>query len=452
MRVGILPFLLALSGCGSLYWEDTPAPPAISGPGVRASPNLWLADCKDPLAQQLIETLLEQNIDLKIAQSRVAEARGMLRVAGAGFFPEISATSTGFRGNSTPSNTSSVKPYGLLQGGLNTTWDLDLFGATRADVRRAHFGVAASVADQENIKLSLLAEMFTTLISWRQVKETLQETQAQVAFLDRQVAVVGAQVGAGLVEGTVLESTRALREKSASQLPLLQAALKKSQFALEKLLGHAPESLAPLLEKDQTPLAPPGIGVTLAIPMTVVRNRPDVRGARAQMLGAQAELEQAEANLWPKLTLGNFFGVQSVSNSGLIGNSNPLWSLTAGLTAPLLEFGRLRGAVDTARAKAQEAYWMYENTVLGALQDIHTAFKEYTEGLQAVQRLQLTLLHQEAAVQTSAKRFQAGLTDQLTTLAAQSMACQASLDLIAQKALTAQAFVRLQKALNAPLS
>ena len=443
----VLPILLMFSGCAPWRVDDTPLITPLLNP--KKVTTVWVAACNDPLAQRLIQELVDQNLDLKIAASRVTEARSTLGVIQADLFPDLSANVAVSRGNA---GGGGLKPYSLTRGGVRASWDTDLFGATRAQVRGAAWGIEETLATADQVRLGLVAELFTTLIQWRYLRQALEITQAQVSLLDKQVKLLGVQVNTGLTDTTSLETLQVQRHQTATQLPLLKASLKVTQSAIEKLLGRSPDALNKLFAQDTNPLKVPDIRSTLSLSLEVVRLRPDVRAAKAHLLAAQANVDYAEASLWPQITLGNFFGAQRASKGLLFSPSNPLWTLSAGLSFPLLDFGRLRGAIDVSQAQAKQAELAYEKTVLTAVHDIHTSLKTYIQGLEATHRLTLALASADASARTARKRFEAGLTDEVAVLAAQSTTCQAAITLAGQQAVTAQAFVTLQKALNAPVS
>jgi outer membrane protein TolC len=219
---------------------------------------------------------------------------------------------------------------------------------------------------------------------------------------------------------------------------------------MERLLGQEPESLAETLKDFAQPaLFVPQPLEGLDIPVETIRSRPDIRAAAFNLLAAQADLSEAEANLWPRITLSAFFGVQETS-SGLeaVTASNPVWSLASAVTAPLINFGRLRGAVDAADARAQRAVLEYENAVLLALQEARTALSDYLNGVNAVNQQATALKHRQETVALAQERFNRGLTDMTDLTTAQAELDQATIALIDRKAAAAIAFVRLQKALG----
>jgi NodT family efflux transporter outer membrane factor (OMF) lipoprotein len=404
----------------------------------------WLA-FNDPLMEKLSGELLQQNLDLKIAMTRVEEARALRRISGSALFPDITANGTANRGN-----TESPKTESLAQAGFDAAWEVDLFGANRAALDASNARLEAfnySAADTRRI---ITADLIRAIVEWRQAQQTLTETQSLLTAQSDQVELFRSRAEAGLIDSTFLERARAQREQTATQIPLAEASAKTAQYQIERLMGQEPESLASMLAEFKAPgLNVPTPQNGLDAPLNTIRNRPDIRAAALRVIAAQADLREAEADLWPKITLSAFFGVQETS-TGLeaVTASNPVWSLASAITAPLLNFGRLRGAIDAADAKAQRAVLEYENAVLLALQEARTALSDYLNGVNAANQQAAALKYRRDTVALARERFNRGLTDMTDLTTAQAELDQATIALIERKAAAANAYVRLQKALG----
>jgi len=430
-----------LTGCTAL--TDPAQTRPIQAPFTQEQ-KWWLA-FNDPLMEELTSTLLQQNLDLQIAVKRVEESRALRRISQSTLFPDIAGSAIARRGN-----TDSANAAGIAQIGFDTAWEIDLFGANRSALDASSARLSAAQANALDIKRVITADLIRAVIEWRKAQQSLTETQSLLTAQTDQVNLFSSRTKAGLIDATFLERARAQREQTATQIPLSHAAAKTAQYQIERLLGHKPESLSPILAKFKTPrLSVPAPGDALDISIDTIRNRPDIRSAAYDIMAAQADLREAEANLWPRVTLSTFFGVQETSE-GLeaIAASNPVWSLAGNITAPLLNFGRLHGAVDAADARAQRAVLQYENAVLLALQDARTALSDYLNGSNAANQQAAALKHRKATVALAHERFNRGLTDMTDVTTAQAELDQATIALIERKATAAIAYVRLQKALG----
>ena len=229
------------------------------------------------------------------------------------------------------------------------------------------------------------------------------------------------------------------------QLPLLRAAATRAQYQIEYLLGLKPRALDKFFAEEHTILVHvPQADPVLAESTARLRQRPDIRAALAALEATKADVAQAEAALWPSVSLQNFFGVQNVSGFTA---GNPAWSLGAALTGPLLHFGQLQAAIDVADARQNQAMITYQNTVLQALQETQTALSDYLNGMNATLTQEQALTQRTTAVRLAQERFERGLNDMIDMTTAQQDQENAALGIVDQKAAAAIAFIRLQKSL-----
>jgi len=438
-----------LFSCASLesLWSETVARATVASP-LRIE-NAWWSSFHDPLMDTLAQQLLAQNLDLKIAATRITEARGLNRNVESGLFPDISLSGSASRANTQLFLT---KPITNKQAGFDASWELDIFGRIAASVKAANNRIASQTASAEDVRNSVLAELFRAVVEWRQAQQTITGTNALLASQQQQISLLEARVAAGLIEQSSLERARAQRVQTSVQLPMAEIAVRTAQYQIERLLGCEPESLsAQLAAQAHRPLIIPTLVHDAQLPIERIKQRPDLRASYAEMIASQADLKQAEADLWPRLTLTGFYGIRDLP-SGVPGPDNPIWSLASSLTSPLLNFGRLHGAVDAVNARSQRASLAYEDAVLKALQETRTALSDYLGGLDAVAQQTVAIKHRREAVALAKERFTRGLTDMTDLTTAQTELDQATLMLIERQANTAIAYIRLQKALGTVVS
>jgi NodT family efflux transporter outer membrane factor (OMF) lipoprotein len=433
---------LLLSGCSAIpFLERNRVSPVHQNNILQASQGWW-QEFEDPALNHLMAKLDAQNIDIKIGEARLAEARALRNVAQSGLFPSVNATATGSRRDVSSPNLTTIG-----QAGFDTAWELDVFGRTRAGItaiEATRLARLAGVMDAQNI---VRADLARAVIEWRQANEKIKKTKDLLASQDKQIEILQARAKGGLIDSSFFERAKAQRAQTATNLPEAQAERNSAQYQIERLLAVRDNSVKNILETSP----PQSISIPSpknfeSITLDSIRNRPDLRIARNELLAANARLKQAEAALWPQISLTSFFGVQDGSN-GMQLSSNPVWSLASNLTTPLLNFGRLRGDVKASTARAQAALLTYENATNLALQETKTALSDYLNGVNTVTAQKQALDGRQEAVRLARIRFDRGLTDMTDLTTAQSELDQATLTLISLQTQTAIAYIRLQKAL-----
>ncbi|MCS5707371.1 efflux transporter outer membrane subunit [Candidatus Berkiella cookevillensis] len=403
----------------------------------------WWYAFNDPLLNQLVDQLLLENINLQIAYARLQEARALTKVARSDFFPHIAGVASATR-----ANVSSLKPETLSQIGFDAQWELDLFGKTRASVQAAKARTQAHEAAIDDVKNIIIADLARAVIEWRQAQQSIQEVNHLLHGQDQQVSILNIRANAGLIDASFAKRAQAQREQTATQLPLAYATAEKAQYQIETLVNSKNNAIAFSLDhaKEHSVIVPTPQQITI-LPLEIIKQRPDLRASYNNLLAARADLAQAEASLWPQINVSGFFGVQEGTH-GLVLAENPIWSIANTLSIPILNFGRLRGLVKSADARAQQALLEYENNINLALQECRTALSDYLHGINAMNRQAQTLRHRQETVEIARERFERGLTDMTDLTTAQTELDQASLSFISSKTSAAIAYIKLQKALG----
>ena len=440
---------LLLSGCSSLPYrmlfpKEPPPPESVS----IAPESQWWRAFGDPLMNQLIADVMSQSLDIQTALSRKREAAALEDAAFAPLLPELNRTGTASRGNR---NFGLTTPRTIMQGGLEASWEVDLFGRLRAASDASEARAQSASLRVADVTGSVAADIARAVVQWRQAQQTLKETSDLISSQDDQLKLAAARAKAGLTDNALTERAAAQRAQTATQLPLAQATADAAQFQMERLLGKTSGSLTELLSahRQSALTMPSGMPVT-DIPLERIRTRPDIRAAQSELLAANAELAQAEAALWPRVSLGGFFGAQDAP-ANLPFASNPIWAVTSGVTMPLLNFGRLQSQIDAADERSRQAALAYENASLTALQEAKTALSDYLGAKAAAAQQEESLKHRKLAVKLARERYTRGLTDMSELTTAQTELDQATLTLIERKSQVAIAYIRLHKSLGIEL-
>jgi NodT family efflux transporter outer membrane factor (OMF) lipoprotein len=360
--------LFALAGCavGPNYSKpevEVPAQWKEAGDWVVAKPKddapkgKWWEAFGDALLNGLVGQVEVSNQTLKAAEARYRQARAAVTAARASLFPSIGASASANRARGT-GNRYTVS--------LDANWEVDLWGRIRRLLEAARGEEQASAADLEAARLSLQAELATDYFQ-------LRVTDAQIDLLDETVKAFEASYKvtqnryrsgvAAKVDVVQAEQQLLSTQASAIDLRATRAAL---EHAIAILTGKPPASFAlePVKFQSHLPEVPPGV------PTTVLERRPDVAAAERRMAAANARIGAAQAAYFPALSLTGSGGFASSALSTLFSAPSRFWSIGAGLTDKLLDFGTRAAAVETSRAQYDETVANYRETVLGAFQEV----------------------------------------------------------------------------------
>ncbi len=496
-RVAAAGVVLLIAGCtvGPDYEQPSPWSPASwfrSTPSATKPPSLaslpvaepidpeWWNVFGDPVLTGLMRRVAASNLDVRAASFRLAEARAQSGIAGAAQFPTLNgngsytrerlsekgvtgllgasgsassaATSSnglGGRQGSSPSSSAGGKlaPFDLFQGGFDASWELDLWGRVRRSVESADANVDASVEARRQTLATSLAELARDYVQLRGAQEQLRIARRNLQSAQESARLSTERAKGGLATDLDVANARAQVEATAATMPQLEQREQQGVNAIALLLGAPPGSLTTELMPG-TPIPPVPPRVPVGIPSELVRRRPDIRQSEAQLHAATADIGQAEADFFPKITLSGSFALQAVQFKDLGNWASRTYGLGPSISIPIFEGGRLRRTLELRKAQQQEAAINYQRTVLAAFHDVDNALIAYRSEQQRRDRLLAQVQQARRALNLSQQRFRDGVSDFLEVLTAQRTALAAEQQLADSTTTVATNLVTLYKALG----
>lgn len=349
---------------------------AASGPWWTAlgSPTL------DAVVRQALAdspTLAEADATLRQARSALAQARGeagpQADMNGGYNRERANLQAFGFTGFGDVQLSNPT--FSLYSVGGGISYDLDLFGGERRKVEGAAARLEAQARRTEAAYLSLTANVALQAVTIATlqaqiaaVQEMIADDEANLDLVRKANALGGSTATAKVAAETQLEADRAL-------LPPLRGELASARHALAVLVGQAPADwAAPEFKLAEMNL---GSAIPVALPSELVRRRPDILAAEAELHAATADIGVATADLYPKIGLTASIAQGSLKPADLFSYDASGWNLGAGLTAPLFNGGALKARRQQAREGAIAASARYQQTVL-------TAFGQVADALSAL--------------------------------------------------------------------
>ena len=341
-----------------------PAEFSTSGDG-RLTEKWWLS-FDDPVLHDLIDRVLENNLNIQIAWTRLTEAKAIARMEGSELWPSLDfSTDTDVtlkRGGEIT--------YGLFLG-LASSYEVDLWGRIDSVRKAAELDVEASEADLRAVAISLIAEI---ALAWYE----LVETRALVDLLEEQLEtnrklqrLIELRYKYGKAKASDVLRQMQVLESTKSELIKLRAKIALLLHRLAVLLGESPtENVVP--EVAQLPILPqiPNTG----LPLELLQRRPDVRAAYLRVCAMDERVAIAIAEQYPRLIIGLSLGLSTEEISTIF--TSWMLRLVAGLTVPLIDGGRRRAEVERRRAVSERTLYEYGKTILNALLEVEDALSE----------------------------------------------------------------------------
>ena len=391
----------------------------------------WVSNFNDPNLNAFVASVLENNKDLKAAQSRIEIAAANARIVGADRLPQVGADFAAQRnkqnfigfpiagGGSGPFS-SYYNQFGV---GLNMSWELDLWGRIKAGQQAAVAEFEASEFDRATAELSLSGQAVKAWFALAETKDQISLTQLTIRKFTETEDLLRGRFERGIEENgrnfaseLLLAQSDVARAKENlnSELELAQ----RTSRQLEVLAGSFPAGQASDMAKLPRLPGP----VPAGLPATLLDRRPDLAVAERQIASADQRLLEAKRALLPTISLTGSFGTASDDISDILDSNFSVWSMAANAAQPILQGGRLRANIARREAEMDLTVSNFEQTAL-------VAFSEVENALAAEKYLKnrVTFLTESARMTTQAynralEEFENGTGDILTVLSAQQQA------------------------------
>jgi multidrug efflux system outer membrane protein len=431
VTMGLLAFIAILAGCavGPDYKRpalDTPAAFRVSASDtnqVTAAESLgnlgWWQVMDDPQLGSYIAEALTNNWDIQVAVARVLQAEAAARITRSQFMPTVGAgadwtTARASENGPTtiPSTINPQKEYGSVYGTM-AGYEIDLWGRIRRANEAARAQLLATEAAQQTVRQTLVAQVATTYFTLLEQDYELEIAERTYGVRTNSLALTQARQEGGVASMQDVYQAQILVFTAEAAIADTHRRIEQQENGLCVLLGRNPGSLQRgdgFLKQKLEIQVPPGL------PSDLIERRPDIRSAEQALVAANADIGQAKAAFFPKVTLTGMYGFQSVALSDLFQSGSRTWQFGPAVSVPVFTGGALKGNLEFAKAAFEEALANYQKTVQGS-------FREVSDSLIAYQRMREFRARQEENTQAhrdstelANTRYEGGVTSYLEVL------------------------------------
>jgi outer membrane protein, multidrug efflux system len=461
--LGILAAALLLAGCtvGPDYEKPSPSvpgdwiekgdglDPATSRVTNQAVVTEWWKSFRDPQLTSLVERATRSNLDLKLAEARLREARGLRGVSAGALLPAANAQAGTLRNRSSENVPlpGAGRQSNFYQAGFDASWEIDVFGGIRRGIEAADAEVEASVEGRRDVLVTLLAEVARNYIEVRGLQTQIGIARQNLDAQKKTLELTQARFQAGRAAELDVVRAQAQVSNTASQIPLLESLRIQGTHRLGVLLGREPGSLREeLLATAAIPAPPPEVPVGL--PSDLLRRRPDLRRAERELAAATARIGVATAELYPKFSLTGIFGLESITASDFAKGGSRAWSVGPTIQWSIFQGGRIRAKIEVENARQEQAMIVYERSLLVALQEVEDALIAYAKEQAHRAEVADAVAANVKAVDLANQRYTQGLVDFLSVLDAQRSLYGSQDALVQSERRISEHLVALYKALG----
>jgi multidrug efflux system outer membrane protein len=407
---------------------------------------LWFRVFQDEVLQSLIRTALVENDDLRIAATRVLDARALVTFNRSFQFPDVSGNAsapyTHITGDRSPFQ---VEDTFSPLGTLDLFWEIDFWGRLRRSTEAARGDLLAAENAQRFVITTLVSDVATAYFLLRELDLELEISRRTLAVRQDALRLVKLRQEGGVAAMIDVRQAEVLLYTAAETIPDIERRMEQTENAISFLLGRNPDVVPrgrPLVPRAIPPSVPAGL------PSTLLERRPDIRLAESQLAAATARIGVAKADYFPRVLL-------TASAGGGGTNLNGTWFGPFGLlgvgplvSVPIFNMGRIGATVDSAEARAQEALVRYQQTIRQAFREVSDALVEHRKRREFRIQQELLVDSLRDAARLADIRYRGGVTSYLEVLDTERQLFDAELLLAQAQRDEILAVVRIYRALG----
>jgi NodT family efflux transporter outer membrane factor (OMF) lipoprotein len=417
------------------WFAGRPPGQAASQPAPEPIDVAWWESFRDPELDSLEERAAAQNLDVLTATVRVAEARANAGITAAAFFPTVSGNAGAYdfkasnnglslgggsssSGSGGGSSSSEVNPLSLYQYGFDATWTLDVWGKVRREVEAGNADIEVSEIDRRGTLIQTIAEVARDYVQLRNAQSLLQIDEDNVRTARNLLSLTMQRAAAGLTDELDVAQEQAQLTTTEATVPEAQDQVASYINALSLLLGEPPRALQSELETAE-PVPPTPAVIPIGLPSELLRRRPDIVEAEANLHVATANIGVAVANFFPSFDLLGLFDIQSSQTQDLFTLASRTYLLGGMVSVPIFQGGKLVDTLHLRRQQQKEAVIAYDKAVLSAFSDVDNALTDYEKEQQRRRLLRQAVRANEHAFDLAQQRYTQGIATYIDVLNAQ---------------------------------
>ena len=410
--------MLAAVALGLAPAAHAQAPVSAGESHASSSPvDFWHAIGDSTLAR-LIGVALDGNPNIHEAYARTQGARASRTGAALELTPSVTASAGYSRQRlssaALPGVDARMPQQELWDAGVSVSWELDVFGRVRNTYDAHGALLSAAEEDSRSVQIMVAAELAGAYYALRGAEDRLAVARRNARNQQRTLELTRTRLDGG--RGNALDTERAQSQLSSTlaEVPALEAAVEGMRNRIAVLLGHSPAAIAVAQDTGWSVELPALERV--AERESAVRLRPDVLSAASHLAARRAFESAARAQYLPRISIGAVGGYTASAFDALGNAGTPRYAVGPVVSWPLLDIGRVKSDVDAARAQASAAAARYQQSVLGAIEEVETSLTSYEKARERLQHLEDAAAASERASDLARLRFEEGASDFLEVL------------------------------------
>jgi NodT family efflux transporter outer membrane factor (OMF) lipoprotein len=371
---------------------------------IRALRDWWQAQ-EDPALLRLQDAAQQASPNLQQALALIAQARASSSAAGAAMLPQVNAGAAASRGE----NQVGMGVISTVGVSVQASWEIDLVGANKVLRDGAQAQLQASQAQWHEARVSLAAEVAHAYFSARAC-QALADNERRISHsFEESLRFSGQLLSAGMVPATQVSLARAALADARARLAQQAAQCDMGVKALVALTALPESQVRSLIAPSQVALQESPVFAVSSIPAQTLAQRPDVFAAEREVYKASALVAGAQAQQWPRLTLGGSVAPTQFSGAGA-DNYLTTWSFgPLALAVPVFDAGQRLANIDAAKSNFESKVATYQARVRYAVREVEESLLQLQLNDARNEQAQHSLASMEQVFASAQARMRQGM-------------------------------------------
>lgn len=379
----------------------------------------WWEQFGDPVLSDLIAEALRNNLDLKTAIARVEEYFANYIIVRSQLFPQISGMGSEFRQEQSlalgPSPTGK-RIYNTYNLGLNLSFEIDIWGRLISESETAWAIYLETVEARRTVILTLVSSVASSYIQLLQYDKQLEIARRTQKTREQAYDYADNRYKGGLTSEMEVKQAESEVDSAVADVKRFEILQNQTEDLICVLLGRNPGPVERGLTLDQLGMP---LDVPAGLPADLLENRPDILQAEDLLIAANANIGQAIAQAFPNFSLTGNYGSASYQLHQLLTGFARTWQIGTSLFQWLYTGGRITAQIEQADAQFLEALYVYEQTILTALQEVNDSLVAHQKYLELTQVLRHQVEVLNRYLELANLQYNNGQTDYLNVLDAE---------------------------------
>ena len=288
------------------------------------------------------------------------------------------------------------------------SYTLDLWRRLADTADAAEWSHKATIEDMESTRLSLINSVVTTYYQIAYLNDAISTTQESIKYYTDISNIMKNRLAQGVADSASVDQAQQAVLTARNNLITLQTNRKNAEKTLRNLLNLKPDDALNI--NFPHILSVKTVGVNLNVPVSVIANRPDVKGYQARLSSAFKNAKATEKSWFPEITLGGSLSRNATNQTGTT-TSSSIGAGNVGITLPFLNWNTVKWNVKISEADYETARLNYEKSITTALNDVDTNYFAFTQAQSQFANVQQTYNYNQRITQYYRNRYNAGVSE-----------------------------------------